>query len=482
MCHRDNGEGLTAMKRHSTLIRLTTAGIAAAGLGLFSACKMQTFDPVQPRKSSSRLSTITMPVPDKLKSLIGPNKINAYSLVITPGNCDAGVTGTSVEKIAQELDLNGATLANEKIKQGCDYTLVISLGKADAGKTKLEKVYLTNDAQDKRTEISADQTRSSKIKVTALVFVTQDAKTDLGINDQAIIVPSVNESDLDIDIDIGPNGSNQNQQQQQDQQNPPGTGNQSQTGDYDWKAFAKLSDVPTYPFSGNDYGSEFYRDIMNHTAPRDRYLTDVSSTQAHESLHGMHAAMRNITRDKDAFFYYQGGKGIYVIEPKENSSDIKNHIGASFKQLAPTRYKTYLIDQVVSWTNTLYIFDEWSAYIATTRSAVESYRAGKWNPAGNSDPVEGLADFMYFCSAAILSIKNVDPSYLAQNTQFKAAYAMIMEESVKWVNEAKKESIWQNSKAWAKVQNLQTASDAAQVRAAVKDLMGAAWTQRVLGF
>jgi hypothetical protein len=192
--------------------------------------------------------------------------------------------------------------------------------------------------------------------------------------------------------------------------------------------------------------------------------------------------MRNITREKDAFFYYRDGKGVYIAEPIENAKDIKNHIGASFRQMAAMRYKTYLIDQVVSWTNTLYIFDEWVAYIATTRSAVESFRAGKWNAAGNSDPIEGIADFMYFCSAAIISIKNVDANYLAQNTQFKAGYAMIMEESMKWVNEARKESIWQNSKAWAKVQNLQTASDAAQVRAAVKELMGAAWTQRVLGF
>lgn len=480
------------MRQRSYFFSAMTLGVVVTGLGIFSGCKSQMIDPVQPRKNSSRLSTITMPVPDKLKSLIGPTKINAYSLVITPGSCDPGVTGTTVEKIAQDLDLNGATLANEKIKQGCDYTLIISLGKADAEKTKLDKIYLTNDAQDKRTQISADQTRSSKIKVTALVFVTQDAKNDLGLNDQAIVVPSVNESDLDIDISIGGPGSGQNQQQnqqqnlpqddsqsQQSQQTP---GNQSQAGDFDWRAVAKLSEVPTYPFSGNDYGSEFYKDIMSHTAPRDRYLTDVSSTQAHESLHGLHAAMRNITREKDAFFYHRDGKGIYIVEPVENGKDIKNHIGASFRQLAAMRYKTYLIDQVVSWTNTLYIFDEWVAYIATTRSAVESFRAGKWNSAGNSDPIEGITDFMYFCSAAILSIKNVDSNYLAQNTQFKAGYAMIMEESMKWVNEARKETIWKNSKAWSKLQNLQTAPDAVQVRNAVKELMGAAWTQRVLGF
>ena len=447
------------------------------GLATLAACVPKAIDSQGPTRGRSKLASITMPVPDKLKALIGSDKINAYSLSVTPGSCDSGVVGTKVEKIADQLSATGASLADAKVKQGCEYTLAVSLGKADTTGTKLEKIYLTNDVDGKRTQISADQTRSEKIKVTALVFVTQDGKTALGINDQAVIVPSSTESDVDIGIEIGQSSTNQANNSPQIMTPPPAS-----NGDYDWKGFAKLSDVPTYPFSGNDYGSAFYRDIMTHTPPKERYLSDVSSTQAHESLHGMHSIMRNITKEKDAFFFYQGGKGIYIAEPIENLRDVKNHIGASFRQLAASRYKLYLIDQAVSWTNTLYIFDEWNGYVATTRSAVESFRSGKWEASGNSDPIEGIADFMYFCSAAIVSIKNVDPNYLANNSQFKAGYAMIMEESVRWVNEAKKEAIWKNSKAWAKVQNLQTAPDAAEVRAAIKELMGAAWTQRVLGF
>lgn len=89
---------------------------------------------------------------------------------------------------------------------------------------------------------------------------------------------------------------------------------------------------------------------------------------------------------------------------------------------------------------------------------------------------------MYFCSASILSIKNIDPDYLKNNKQFKANFAMIMEQSSKWYNEGKKEPLWGPSKAWAKMQNFQTAADGAPVRAAVKELMGDAWTLRVLGF
>ena len=186
--------------------------------------------------------------------------------------------------------------------------------------------------------------------------------------------------------------------------------------------------------------------------------------------------------ENDGFFYLEQGKGMYVVEPKENLRDVKNHIGASFRSLAQIRYDLYLVSQPQSWPNILYIFDEWTAYVATTRSAVEIKKAGQWDASQNSDPIEGIVDFMYFCSASILSIKAIDPNYLTTNKQFKAAFAMIMEESVKWYNEGKKEPIWSRSYAWNKMTNFQTAADGAPVRAAVKELMGDAWTLRVLGF
>jgi hypothetical protein len=253
-------------------------------------------------------------------------------------------------------------------------------------------------------------------------------------------------------------------------------------GDYDWHLDGVLSAVSTESFTGQDYGSVYYKDVMTHTPAAERYLQSGPSTHVHETLHGMHNFMRNSTREKDGFFYYGNGQGIYILEPKENLSDVKNHIGASFRQLAQSRYDLYLVSQPSSWPNTLYIFDEWNAYLGTTRSAVEIKRAGHWDSSQNSDPIEGLVDFMYFCSASILSIKNVDPDYLRTNKQFKAGFAMIMEESGKWVNESKNEPLWSGSRAWNKMQNFQTAADGAEVRRAVKDLMGDAWTLRVLGF
>lgn len=452
------------MNNNVSLFALTLSAMTA-----FSSCLPRPESEGLAGRRGSRISSITMPIPDALKAHVGPDKINAFNLSIIPGTCDTGVTGTTLSKVAGKIDVSGPTLANEKIRQACAYTLLLSLGKADASGTKLEKVYLTNEIEGKKTEIPLEKTRVSKIQVTAVLYVTEDGRKDLNINGQPVPVPSITESDAEIGVDIAQDG-------------PQTTQSGIPVSDYDYRRDIVFTDVASYAFSGNDYGSAFYRDVMTHTPAGERDFQSGPSTHAHETLHGLNNAMRNRTSQKDAFFYLENGKGAYVIEPKENSRDVRNHIGSSYRQLSASRYNLYLVQQTVSWTNTLYFFDEWNAYVGTTRSAVEIQRAGRWDPSQNSDPIEGLVDFMYYCSASILSIKNVDPEYLATNKQFKATYAMIMEESVKWMNEAKKEKIWIGSKAWTKMQNFQTAADGAQVRQAVKDLMGDAWAKRVLGF
>ena len=453
--------------------RFQSSVIALASFVTLSACGVKTLNQGS-LPGTSHMASITMPVPEKLKALIGPDKISAYSLTITPGTCDPGVTGTKIEKTAQQLTLSGASLANEKLNKGCAYTLIVSLGKANAAGTALDKTYLTNDMSGKRTEITADQTRVDQIKAMAILFVTEDGKTALGMNDQGgIIIPSSAESDVDIEIAIGQSS---------------GTGNNGLAptpGDYDWKTEGQLTDVPARSFNGRTYGSDFFKDIMTHTQPDLNPSYGEPATEAHETLHGLHSEMRQKTQARDSFVYHRDGKGMYIPEPRENMKDVKNHIGASFRQMASYNYKTYLVDQAQSWTNTLYIFDEWGAYIATARTAIEAKAAGQWTPgfaSQHTDPIQNLAEFTYFCSATILSIKNIDPDYLKNTKQYKAAYAMTMEESVHWINEAQKPGSFPNSKAYAKFQNLQTAPDAAEVRAAIKELMGDVWTRRVMGF
>ena len=133
--------------------KVSMFALAILGTNLVVSCAAgQDTEGLGARKGS-RISSITMPIPDKLKAYVAPDKINAFNLSVIPGACDQGVTGTTIQKVAGAIDANGPTLANEKIRQACAYTLILSLGKADASGTKLEKVYLTNDIEGRKTEI-----------------------------------------------------------------------------------------------------------------------------------------------------------------------------------------------------------------------------------------------------------------------------------------------------------------------------------------
>jgi hypothetical protein len=250
---------------------------------------------------------------------------------------------------------------------------------------------------------------------------------------------------------------------------------------YDWRTAGVFSSIMLTKQVDDNYGSDIYADILSHGKPDFR---NNPATTAHETLHGIHSEMRRATLEFDAFIYHRSGRGLYVKEPKQNLHDVRHHIGPTFQQLARYNYDLYIIQQADTWPNTLYIFDEWTGFIATAATAIEAQSSGKWTAAfaaNNSDPLEGMVEFMYFCSAALLSIKNVDPDYLKTNQQFKAAFAMNMEESVSWLKKSKSTTFWQRSRAYVKFANLQTASDAAPVRAAIQELMGAEWMSRVIG-
>ena len=357
------------------------------------------------------------------------------------------MTATDIHKEAQPVAINGGMLIQSSIKQGCAYTLTLSFGNAATYGTKIDQVYLTNDTDGKRTEIPTEKTLSSNISVDVQLYVTAAGKAALGIQGNTIDVPHVTNTD------------------------------------YNWQQAAQFDAVDIYAFNGDDFGSAHFRDVATHTPDKERFPSkDSPATIAHETLHGLHNAMRNKAGDGRAFFYAGDGKGIYVIEPKPNMTDVRNHIGESFKTLASYNYNTYLINQAAQWPNTLYIFDEWNAYVTTMRTAVEVKRAGRWDSNDNADPLRGFVDLLYFCSAAILSIENVDASYLSTNTQYKAAYAMIAEQGMQQLNAAKSEPIWSDSAAWKCLENFRTAQDAENIRGAVKKLMGETWTKRVLGF
>jgi hypothetical protein len=205
-------------------------------------------------------------------------------------------------------------------------------------------------------------------------------------------------------------------------------------------------------------------------------------TNGHETNHHLNAEMRNATSATDNTVYFEGGKAAMVTEPAMSAVKIRDYVPAWVKQHA-SRYQTYVVDQVDNyWSNVLYQFDEWSAYRTDARIAVELDKAGTFGQASQGEicVMDGAIEFLYFASAAVNALAHNEPAYL-QNTQFKAAFAMLAEQSLEFYGYGKGKQSF-DCDGTGELEHYKTSPDNAANRAAVKDWMGAAWTQRVLGF
>jgi uncharacterized protein YkwD len=144
------------------------------------SCRLKPIDDIGSAGGASRVSSVSMPIPAKLKPYLGDGKIDAWSLSIVAGTCSSGAPVPVSHKEKFGLFSNSDVLISEKITANCAYTFVLSLGKASADKTKLEKVYLTNDLDGKRTEITAEQNKGGKVPVAVMLYFTADGTSALG--------------------------------------------------------------------------------------------------------------------------------------------------------------------------------------------------------------------------------------------------------------------------------------------------------------
>ena len=422
---------------------------------LLASCMLSNADKFK-NPNPGDLSSITMPIPDQIKQYMSEDKINAYSLSITAGACDPGVIARSVSQKMVSLDLTGGYLANEKLVPGCAYTLALSLGHADAARTIMQKTYLTNDQDGKRTEISIEQSRASKIKVTAVLYVTEDGKKDLKIDSQQVPVPSIDTSDVDIGVDIGG------------------------PGDFNWRKSIQLIDIANVGWSGNDNGSAFYRDIMSHS--QRKLENESATTNAHETQHFLNNAAREKTLGvHDNVIYVGDGKAAMIMEPSMKPNVVRNYVPEAMKKVS--RFQQYMIKQIDnSWKDeVLYIFDEWSGYRADLRVAVEMIRAGKGSVIGNEVCIgDGAAEFLHFGSSAVAALKDKEPEYL-KNSQFKVAYAILAEDTMTYVRALSGDKRL-DCNANAYLHYFINSPEAEGNRQVIREWMGPVWTKRVLGF
>ncbi len=436
---------------------VSTKNLVLMCLGMgFISCSIHSNDSMQ-NPNRSNMSSITMLIPDQIKPYVADGRLDAYNLAIVPGACDDGVVGKSIMKVAQKIDISSGKLSDEKLVRGCAYTLTMSLGKSDKEGSKLEKIYLTNDQDGKRTEISAAQTKFDKIKISALLYVTAEGKSDLKIEGQQIEVSSPEYSDVDIGVDIG-----------------------EQAGDFSWQSVLKVVNVANVGWSGDDLGSPFYRDIMSHS--QRKLENQGATTNAHETQHFLNNAVREATRGvKDNVIYVGNGKAGLILEPAMKPSEARAYVPAELKKVS--RYETYMVKQIDNyWSNeALYIFDEWSGYRADLRVAIEMIKAGKGSAIGNEICIgDGAAEFLHFGSSVVAALKVKEPAYLT-NMQFKAAYALLAEESVKYIKLGAGDRRI-DCDAVKLLNHFVSSPEAAKNREVIREWMGQVWTKRVLGF
>ena len=455
--------------------RFTAVSLVRAGLGVvlglvpmafltclafLTSCVPSNYSAANFPGRGGNLSSISIGLPDT--SNMAPaqrNLLNGFRLLIEPldQNCPRGTA----------VDLTNAWAAgtvSQSVAQGCDYSVGLEIGSLVAAPglpqvqpqsqpQLLSAVYFTNVKGPRDAEILRKDAFGGKS--------TFSMKISLKVTPAGIAAGFGSGSQLEGQV-------------------TPQAGDESgrAVGDFDWRAVLKTVDVPVASWNGNDSGSAFYRDVMSHSVRK--YTADTPTTNAHETQHFLNSEVRNRSAARDNTVYVGEGKAGLVLEPRMHSREVRNYVPAKMKQAS--LYDLYIVRQSDGdWSEVLYVFDEWSGYRADLRVAVEMKRAGKLSDLGSEVCVgDGAIEFLHFGASAVAALKDKEPEYL-EDQQFKAAFAMLAEESVAYIKEAAGEGVI-DCDASRDLEYFVKSPEAERNRRVIRDWMGAVWTSRVLGF
>lgn len=283
---------------------------------------------------------------------------------------------------------------------------------------------------------------------------------------------------------------------------------------YDPREAIELVTIAQHPWRGDDFGSGHYRDVMSHARPETRFGgAHRMSTLGHETHHGLLAQVMNERNSEAQFFYFERGFGAFVdnseswLEPVRHADDgtrvvrrvhrtsiaeIRDYVPETARRLAASRYRTYLLDDTNDHGGVLHLMDEWNAYLAGGRMSIEAHRAGQFPRATGQevlpgatvriDAVDGMVDFLWFVTAAVVALSEREPDYLAGNRQLKAVYGLFAEETVRLFAEGRTIASFRGFHGEALFDAFATAADNQRARRVLRQWLGRAWTRRVFGF
>jgi hypothetical protein len=235
---------------------------------------------------------------------------------------------------------------------------------------------------------------------------------------------------------------------------------------------------------------EFLTDIENHLPEKfgATYRDKSKSTWSHETTHGIHSHLNMTYRKADdkarSYGQYVGGnKACMIPQPRIRITNVAEIIPQKMRKM---RYQLYLVQQAASWnTDPLYLYDEWTAYVNGSTTALELAKKGGL-PAVTGDPNSTKTDAalsclefnvyaLYVVKATVDLDKEYDAKQLLEFTAWNSRRSMEIYHGC-----MKLECLnWDNGEY---LKFLQESDDALDLRRFVIKTWGPTWAKEVYGF
>ena len=196
----------------------------------------------------------------------------------------------------------------------------------------------------------------------------------------------------------------------------------------------KESAILFYPITKyRNTGKDIYSDIFNHSK-QEPYTKSNRRINAHETSHGITSELRkyysNLWKTKLNVFYVLNGKCLILNESNTTMAQVIEYIPPILRSY---RYNLYFVEQIKDWNDMpSYIIDEWNSYILGSMVAVEDYENNL--PTDRADAVSGCLDFSIYAVCLAMSVKDNDPEYWKNNTDFKEAIKFLLIQAEKTFN------------------------------------------------
>ena len=214
-----------------------------------------------------------------------------------------------------------------------------------------------------------------------------------------------------------------------------------------------------------------HQEVMSYSVERPFGNAHGRPTNVHETVHGIHATYRNKAftegRRRTNCLYVGDGLVAYVKEPDFLIRNVQRHVPPSLRGY---RYPLYFVTQLRDWDDSpLYIFDEWSAYIAGGESAVDDHKRGITD---ECDAVSGCLEFSIYAVAVYLTAKERTPDYADWN-QLRGVLAHNLTRAEAAFDAGR--NVFRNTKQDRMHRNLQTCDDAEPIRKVLREEFGGAF-------